>query len=520
MKIYKTVNFKLIINLIGLALLITLSIVFYQKSTYLSALHTHHIIDTLTYTQKLNIALMIFIATAIFTFIIIFNLEKKIIDNEKSTKSYIDKLEIFHNFYTQLHSTKGIKNISNIALVFISKQLKSFSGTIYIVNYKNMNLQLVGTYQQDINKTIKLQDMYLGIMGEAVSTQKIKIKHHKGLTTYILPLVDDKKTIGAIELKFYRNTTSLKISKQIKTILKIIASTLVKEIDNETNKKYFKLIDKNVIISSTNTEGTITFVSEAFCNATLYDKKELLGNNHRLLKHPSVKDEIFRGLWNTIKTGNMWKKELPNLKKDGTTYWAKTSISPELDFYGNIIGYNAIREDITDKKYIEQISIEDSLTGLYNRRYFDKTIKKQINLVKRFQKTLMFGILDIDHFKQYNDTYGHQEGDNALQKVATCLTQNLKRENDFIFRLGGEEFGILYFVENSNEGISIANKLRENIEQLKINHIKNSVSDYLTISCGIFTYKGEDISIESIYKSTDDLLYKAKKSGRNQVMFN
>jgi len=517
MNLYKPFSFHKIINLIGLIFLILFCIIFYKEYNSLSFLYENDIINKTAFVQKQEIILFVFICIVLLTFAMIFYFEKLILNNHHSNTLYINRIKTFNSFYSILHATKGIKNISDVSLEFISNQLKASSSCIYIANYKNMNLQLLGTYKQSINKTSQIIDMYSGLIGISFSTQTIQATYQKNITHLTIPLIDDEKSIGVMELSFCFKIDKQIITEQINHLIKIISSTLLKELEHEKNKKYFKLIDKNVIISSTNTEGRITFVSEAFCNATLYNKKELLNNNHRILRHPDVQEEIFCGMWSTIKSGKSWNKELPNIKKDGSTYWAKTSITPELDFYGNIIGYDAIREDITDKKLIEQISIEDPLTKLYNRRYFDKVIQKQINIAKRFQKILIFSILDIDHFKQYNDTYGHQEGDYALIKVANSLKQSLKRENDFIFRLGGEEFGLLYFVEEQNEGMKIANKVRENIEQLKISHSKNSASQYITISCGLFIYSGENENVESIYKKADALLYKAKQNGRNQI---
>ncbi|MEA3289138.1 MAG: sensor domain-containing diguanylate cyclase, partial [Campylobacterota bacterium] len=443
-------------------------------------------------------------------------IEQKKIKEDKNIKN----LELINDFYNILHFASGIKNISKVALEFISKQLNCYSASIYISNYKNMKLQLLGVYNRNIDKSTKIIDMYAGTIGEAFASKQIKTNIYKNRQVVAIPLIDNNKTIGVVELKFYSDIEEFKLNKQEKMVFKIITNVLLKEIEDEKNKKYFNLINKNVLLSSTNTDGEITFVSEAFCKATGYNKKELIGGTHQLLRDPDVDNKTFKGLWETIKSGKTWHKDIPNIKKDGSKYWAKTTITPEFDFYGNIIGYDAIREDITDKKLIEQISITDSLTSLYNRRYFDKMFIKQMNLAKRFSKTLIFGILDIDHFKQYNDTYGHQAGDETLKKVAKCLHGTLKREDDLVFRLGGEEFGVLYFVEEEKDGIAIAREINSNVEQLKIEHTKNSASSYVTISCGLYIYKGEDESTEQIYKKADDLLYKAKENGRNNIYFN
>ena len=129
--------------------------------------------------------------------------------------------------------------------------------------------------------------------------------------------------------------------------------------------------------------------------------------------------------------------------------------------------------------------------------------------------------MDIDHFKQYNDTYGHQMGDDTLIKVAKCIKDSLNRDDDTCFRLGGEEFGILFKSSNKENALNFANIVRENIENLHIEHTGNSASSYVTISMGLICKKASDIEGDDIaYKQADDLLYKAKESGRNKVVAN
>ncbi len=123
-------------------------------------------------------------------------------------------------------------------------------------------------------------------------------------------------------------------------------------------------------------------------------------------------------------------------------------------------------------KELEQQAITDPLTNLYNRRYFEIVFSKAINSTKRNNELLCFIILDLDYFKQYNDTYGHQAGDLVLINVAKCLKKTFQRADDYCFRLGSEEFGILYRVENKDQAISFSNTIRQNIENLKIEHKK------------------------------------------------
>ena len=250
-----------------------------------------------------------------------------------------------------------------------------------------------------------------------------------------------------------------------------------------------------------------------------YSKDELIGQNHKIIKHHDMPESIYKELWETIGSGKIWKGEIKNKKKNGDYYWVKAYISPVFDNKKEIIGYTAIREDITDKKRIEEISITDGLTNIYNRRYFDEIFPKIINNAKRKDELVAFLFMDIDHFKQYNDNYGHQKGDDVLIKFAKCLKDSLHRSSDFAFRLGGEEFAIVFQPETKEKAIEFANTIKKNIKELQIKHEFSTVRLYITASMGLVCKNAKNID-DNIYKEADDLLYEAKKSGRNQIKVN
>jgi diguanylate cyclase (GGDEF)-like protein len=167
---------------------------------------------------------------------------------------------------------------------------------------------------------------------------------------------------------------------------------------------------------------------------------------------------------------------------------------------------------------IEELTITDGMSGLYNRRYFDKVFEDSLRVQQRTKQLLVFIMLDIDFFKQYNDTYGHQSGDEAIKSVAKQLQLSLKRAGDMAFRLGGEEFGILCVGMNETDVLTFANSIRESIEKEHIEHRHSKVSNYLTISMGVIIIKAGHIeSVSHVYKCADRALYEAKEGGRNRV---
>ena len=299
--------------------------------------------------------------------------------------------------------------------------------------------------------------------------------------------------------------------------------TTNKELEIANNKivEHLEIFDKYIITSSTDTKGIIRDVSQAFCDISGYSKEELIGKSHNIVKHPKMSHKVYEELWKTIRSGKVWHGEILNKRKDGVEYWVDSIITPHLNEEGKIDRYIALRTDITNQKIIEILSITDQLTNLYNKRHFNDVIEVEIQRAKRDKKSLNFMMMDIDHFKLYNDSYGHQEGDFVLQKIGDILIKNTKRNSDFAFRVGGEEFGVLFSGLNETESKNFAQNILEDIESLKIEHRHNTASKYVTASAGLLVQKYNDIqSAREIYLQTDQLLYKAKNNGRNQLFIN
>ncbi|MEA1917845.1 MAG: diguanylate cyclase [Campylobacterota bacterium] len=282
------------------------------------------------------------------------------------------------------------------------------------------------------------------------------------------------------------------------------------------NRTYLEIVDKYLIASKTDIDGTITEVSKALCDMTGYSKNELIGQNHNILRHKDMPDSLYSEIWETIINGDVWEGEIKNSKKDGTFYWVNARISPVLGDDGSIVSYASIRTDITDKKLCEMLSITDFLTKLYNRRYLNEIFSKEISRASRENKKLGFVILDVDFFKQYNDTYGHKMGDNVLVAISKTLKESLSRASDYAFRLGGEEFGILVYDTDLDGFTQLIESIRCSIEALHVEHTSSTASSYVTASFGGVVFHPTKISSEDVaYKTADNLLYKAKESGRN-----
>jgi diguanylate cyclase (GGDEF)-like protein len=190
-------------------------------------------------------------------------------------------------------------------------------------------------------------------------------------------------------------------------------------------------------------------------------------------------------------------------------------VAVSLAMCGVIYYYELNREVTYD--LIHRASLEDALTGLYNRRWFNNRFENEFLRTRRNQRPFYFFIMDIDHFKRYNDTNGHDKGDEVLQRIAEVLAYNMRRAGDEAFRLGGEEFGGIINSGTRDEVIAHVEKIRRDIEALGI-EIELGSGMVVTASFGLSdTTPDERIRATEVYRRTDQALYRAKKSGRNRV---
>jgi diguanylate cyclase (GGDEF)-like protein/PAS domain S-box-containing protein len=184
-----------------------------------------------------------------------------------------------------------------------------------------------------------------------------------------------------------------------------------------------------------------------------------------------------------------------------------------------MVSFSDITSTYKLRHKFEELSTVDALTHIHNRRYFNEVFPKELNRAKRAGQSFCFCILDVDNFKLYNDTYGHDFGDVALQAIANALTDTLQRSNEFFFRLGGEEFGVIFSGYTEEESLVYAQNLCKNIEDLQINHELNHPYGVLTISLGFCCVdKQMKVTTKGIYSGADKALYEAKNSGRNRAV--
>jgi len=172
----------------------------------------------------------------------------------------------------------------------------------------------------------------------------------------------------------------------------------------------------------------------------------------------------------------------------------------------------------TANKNLEDLSITDSLTGVYNRRYFDSLIDEYLNLSKRGNDNISLIMMDLDDFKEINDTYGHLAGDYILKDLAEAIKSSLKRSTDYVSRYGGDEFVILLYDTDEEGTKKIANMIKHSVSKLRIRKDFTNNNVEITVSIGIYSAVPEvDTKKDEIIKKADKALYSAKENGKNQI---
>lgn len=181
----------------------------------------------------------------------------------------------------------------------------------------------------------------------------------------------------------------------------------------------------------------------------------------------------------------------------------------------------AVRQSFLESRIFGELAERDGLTALYNRRSFDEYLARIWRQSRREQQQLTIMLIDIDHFKSFNDLNGHQAGDDALKAVAGVISLSAQRPLDFAARFGGEEFALVLFGPAEEYGRELPEQVREAIRDLKIVHEGSPTDHYLTVSVGVAIVHPEaNRSIEGAIQMADEALYDAKEAGRNQVKVN
>jgi PAS domain S-box-containing protein len=287
----------------------------------------------------------------------------------------IETISHFNSIAQELDS-KGIESVMLVDKSYKERFINPITGLFiddyYVVN-ENVSQQLIKNIKENGVEKFIYNKEYFIVNDYFVVTDEIRNIENKPMGYFIFfSKVED---IDMSKVHQFKTTyfQFLSIFGVITTLLLLLyinrkfVKALNKEVEQKTTKinnqkeylkSLLKVYDKNVIFSKTDLKGFITHVSEAFCKISGYTKEELIGENHNIIRHPDMAKETFKYLWEELKKSNTVNVEVKNRKKDGGYYWVEAEIGPDYDKRGVLVGYNAVREDITANKDIEDIQKE------------------------------------------------------------------------------------------------------------------------------------------------------------------
>ncbi len=425
-------------------------------------------------------------------------------DRKKLEEELENSLSILHATLESINDAILVVNSDREILYYNNSFLKMWSLTEEDVKNKNSKdlLEAVKEQLEDPEEFVRLVEEYYKNQ-EKIINDTLTFKNGKIYERISLPYKVNGKIVGRVW--YSRDVTQQKeYEKQI--------------LENE--KKYRELLESvNSIVLRWTPDGKITFINSFGEMFFKYKKGELIGKN--IMETIVPKKEITgrnleKLMKNIVKNPEKFVyNENENITKDGERVWIYWTNKPIFDENKNLVEILSIGTDITERKSfekrLEKLATTDLLTGLYNRRKFEESLIREIEEAKRYGKTFSIILLDIDFFKEINDTYGHQVGDYILQTIAK-LIKKLLRRTDIVARWGGEEFVIILPNGKMKGAFQLAERIRKTVESTKF-----PIEKKCTVSLGVTEYQPNDTP-HSLLKRADLALYAAKQNGRNRTI--
>ena len=271
-------------------------------------------------------------------------------------------------------------------------------------------------------------------------------------------------------------------------------------------------------------DGRLLWVNPSVQHLTGYSAEECMGQRSHPMEivHAEDREKVARAMAAAGKQPSLRELEFRAVCKDGSVRWCAAVSQPVIDTQGRNVGFRASIRDISDRKALQQqlelLASTDPLTGVVNRRRFFNTAEAELYRARRYDRPLVLAIVDIDHFKRINDTYGHAVGDDTLKTLAHAFANRLRR-SDLFARFGGEEFVMLLPETQLGDGLRLCERLRQMVETIKLQVPGKNEPFVFTVSIGVADLQHEGDSLNQVLARADGALYKAKRDGRNQVAY-
>ena len=424
--------------------------------------------------------------------------------------------------YTGMAAMELNAEMLHIKSIFILSLIVSVVFATLALKLKSSVIQL-GNYQFVDEK----QGFSAVVMGFAISGM-----HYTAMKAVIfVPSALNTSNVDGANVFLLSTAVSLTISlvlifaiifPHILRFKELIATLQKNEEDLKIAAIAFQAQDALVV---TDDNGNMLRVNDAFCRITGYAKEDVIGKNPWLLQSGKHDQLFYKRYWDTIIDEGKWTGEVWNRRKSGEIFPVWQTVSALKNTHGNITHYISSFSDTSDSKVaekaIEKLAFYDPLTELPNRRLLHDRLEHELSVAKRYGRVGMLFFLDLDRFKNINDSLGHSVGDQLLVETAKRL-QSLLRDVDTAVRLGGDEFVILIGTQDGihadllEQSHAIARKI---INKINEPFVLGEHELFVSTSIGITLYMGIDETVELLLKRADTAMYQAKAAGRNTFRF-
>ena len=426
---------------------------------------------------------------------------------------------------------------------YLFQSAQSSKKTINILNYlqkKGFKVGIIKKNYMDFFKyTVITTSMLLEQrLNDARDSSKVSLEKYKILRTKIdglIELLNKKQNDIVSKIRYMIFISSavlfLLIIGNIIYLIKTYKLYHAKQNEiNETITQRAAMIDAiGDGVYGIDKNGLCTFINQSALDMLGFSKNESLGTNQHYLFHHNKPDnsEYHQKDCPIYKTSKDRQKRVCNeyfITKQGVFFPVALTIAPSGDEDVVVVFKDITKEiEVLDRlnqenRELDKRAVTDGLTGLYNRRYFSENFEKEFNRAVRTSLEFSVGMCDIDYFKAYNDTYGHQKGDEVIQAVSNVLKHTFNRDIDILARYGGEEFVFVLSAVSKEDSVKLTQKAKDEIECLNLEHINSNISKCITISFGLVCVRVDEThSAKSLLEMADKALYESKNSGRNKI---
>lgn len=425
--------------------------------------------------------------------------------------AYISNADVFNLMMVNRYSL--VEKIKDSVIVVDEKGM--------ILDFNEAALELMQTFR--IRRMDRIYDFY----GELKKTLvDFDLENNRNRTIeYAFETTDHQKRaleVEVLDINFRKSGFRIGkgrgiYKKDCVFFIKDITQSYKQELDFMKYKAAFDSSKSGILIVDKN--GVIEEVNPGFTELTGFQAEDVVGKNPRILRSGYHSREFYDELWETILSGESWTGRIYNVKKDGSKYWEKCTISPIFSKDGTITHFMGIKDDITTEKEAEDSlkakSDTDYLTGIANRRSLMEKSTAAFIRAREEKRNLSILMMDIDHFKSINDSYGHGSGDQVLKAFAELIKDTV-RESDILGRYGGEEFMVALPNTGGKDAVAIAERIRKNMKHKNFDFEEEIV--HISVSIGVASIDEDTRTLAELIERADKALYEAKSKGRNQVL--